>query len=133
MNGPKRLRYCTANGLPFDTLIYTNRAYHIRQKQKKIHMENDWDVYIGSRVEVPGTNVHYIVPPNVSVNSGPISTIGATIPPGGTPGDFPQVPTLLNPVLSQYALPPPTSPESPPPYVPNDMPPPSYSECQNSQ
>ena len=90
-------------------------------------MENDWDVYIGSRVEVPGTNVQYIVPPNVSLNTGPISTVGATAPPGGASYDL-QVPTPLNPVLSPYALP---TTISPPPYVPNDIPPPSYSECQN--
>ena len=140
MNGPKRHDFCTQWRLPFDAFIYANP---IPSTIGLIPKEKDFDVYIGTRVDVPAGSVQYVVGPNVTVNpfgapylaqTVPFNTVGAptqlvTVPPGGAPdaAPSPHMPASSDPAWASY---PPRAPPSAQSYVPTDEDPPSYEECQ---
>ena len=66
---PIELGFSTANGLPFDTVVYANPI----NQQHQVNKAKDFDVWIGTRVDIPPgyPNVQYMVPPNVQVTDMP--------------------------------------------------------------
>ena len=148
MNGPKRHDFCTQWRLPFDAVIYSNP---IPSTIGLIPKEKDFDVYIGTRVDVPAGSVlvpagsvQYVVGPNVTVSpfgapylaqTVPFNAVGApsqlvTVPPGGAPDVAPST-HMPAPSDPAWALYPPRAPPSAPSYAPTDEDPPSYEECQS--
>ena len=96
--------FSIVNGLPFDAIVYANPIWP--QNQAPIDKEKDYDIWIGTRVELPpGTpNVQYVLPPNAQV----VNMAG--IPPAGTP-------FVLSPSTNPYA-----SQGTPNPYLPQVLP-----------
>ena len=52
MDGPKRHAFCTANGIPFDALLYSTTTW-TQNSGKRIPKDRDWDVYVGTVIPVP--------------------------------------------------------------------------------
>ena len=125
--------FSIVNGLPFDAIVYANPIWP--QNQAPIDKEKDYDIWIGTRVEIPpGTpNVQYVLPPNAGV---PLAGAPYVLPPTtnpyasqGTPNPYhPHVlPVTYHNVPPAQQYDPQTAPTAPP-----DTCPPPYSEIKET-